>query len=403
MRPGQSSSRWMTIITAAFLVLLAFTQHVNAQQTTATDASASSPAGTTSDASAPAQTTAGGTTAPPPATSSSAQETGSSISANPTTSQQQPTGKLPGLTSNLALPSLATASLPGVGNVAVPSYQVIIPNMAGNPFLAMSPYPDGLVFIVVGTTLAGVALVLLGWRLAYTWYLHHKTAEHRKAAFSNPEMNERPFTAKGPSPTGPSPTVPFARDISLQELLRPGDRRSQVSSYSTRPSTGRPSTSAIRPGLTVNSLLPSSSIQFYSPSAHPGATTAAALGTQPADRNSNYLPAGYYLRDSPVPSPTNLTSSPRQTYGTPTSPSFLLSDLGAPIPRLSRSPTAASSVISNPRPMTTYAPSSSARPLSTYTTQQGGTIPPRRPLTEYAPDRRTKPSQALDDLLGGGR
>lgn len=389
----------MNIRWGALIAFLAFVGYINAQTTTPV-------AGTT-----PAATTAspvGTTTANPSPTPTASQSSNSpsvSSSASPTNSQQSSSqSRLPALSSSSdSLPALTTAKLPGItqdlGNV--PTYQVVIPNIADNPFLQTSNYPDGTVFIVVGSVLAGVALILIGWRAAYSYLLHRQTREQRKVN-TFPEMRERPYTAvNGGSPKALNgQSNPFAKDISM-DYLRPGDRRSQAS-FSTRPSTGRPSTSAIRPGSSVNPLN-SSSVQFYSPSAHPGGTAAAALGTQSNDRNSAYLPAGYYLRDTSSSTAPSTATSPRQGLATPTSSSFLLTEPTAPIPRLTRSTTGNSlSTVGtgrNPREG-----SVTGRPVSTIYQSQGY-VQPRRPVTvahdPTAGDRRSKPSQVLDDLLGG--
>src|SRR5277367_3971548 len=191
------------------------------------------------------------------------------------------TDALPALTSSAALPSLNTNLPTLTENPAnIPTYQVIIPqNIAQNPFIQTSTMPEGTVFIIVGSALAGLALMLIGWRAIYIWCLHRQTSQQRKKQNYYAEMEQRPFNSGNGSS---SSTTPFAAagagsQISL-DYLRPGDRTSRVSTFSSRPgsarpSTGRPST-AIRPSTGMRPAssgnpLTSSSVQFYSPSAHP--------------------------------------------------------------------------------------------------------------------------------------
>ena len=213
--------------------------------------------------------------------------------------------------------------------------------MAGNPFLQTSNFPEGTVFIVVGSCLAGLALMLIASRAIYIWCLHRQTKQRGKDVKYS-EMEQRPFTATSGNPvTAPFTATPTSGNNISLDYLRPGDRSSRISTFSSRPSTGRPQTSSLRPVSNSNPLS-TSSVQFYSPSAHPGGTTAAALGSQSSRDSAAYLPAGYYLRDSSSANNNTSTASPRQMYNTPVpTTSFLYSDPSAtPIPRLSRSPTA---------------------------------------------------------------
>lgn len=390
------------------LALLAIASNVNAQTDSSTAAAVTTVVTTPATAAATNTPSPTQTSTAQPQTTSPTQTTNQQPSTTATQSTQQSTSheNLPALSSSstrltLSLPSITQ----DLGNV--PTYQVIIPNMVGNPYLQTSNYPDGTVFIIVGSCLAGIALILIGWRVVYSYLLRRQTQQTRKTT-TYPEMNEqRPYTGTNGSPKHFT-SAPFApRDISMDYLkpaTNPGDRRSVVSSFSNRPSTGRPPTGATRPPSAVgNPIVPgSSSSMFYSPSAHPGGMTAAALGTQASDRNSAYLPAGYYLRDG------NQTTSPRQGINTPSSPSLLMGDNSAPMTRLSRSTTGASLSTS---PMSRQQGSLNGRPASSVyqsvsTRGEGqGYVQQRRPVTIHdasvADNRKSKPSQVLDELLGG--
>ena len=264
--------------------------------------------------------------------------------------------------------------------------------------------------------------MLIASRAIYIWCLHRQ-AKQRGKDVKYSEMEQRPYTANTNASTAPFAGGGGGNNISL-DYLRPGDRRSQVSTFSSRPSTGRPQTNSLRPVSNVNPL-GTSTVQFYSPSAHPGGTVAAALGTQ-SSRDSTYLPPGYYLRDTSAPNNSvTSTASPRQMYNAPAaSTSFLYADPSTPpIPRLSRSPTSNSISTLVTRPATGSVAGgqygagypggvgggggpggSNPRPVSGYTTGQGYSQPRRTASSNgeaNAGDRRSKPSQALDDLLGG--
>jgi hypothetical protein len=124
-----------------------------------------------------------------------------------------------------------------------------------------------------------------------------------------------------------------------------------------------------------------------------------ALGSQPAARDSGYLPAGYYLREPATsstsgPSPTKMHTAPQQS-------SFLYSDPSVPpVPRLSRLPPA-NTASGNARPSTGGA----SPPVGGGYGYGGQGYDARRRSSQGADlaggDRRTKPSQVLDDLLGG--
>jgi hypothetical protein len=339
---------------------------------------------------------------------------------------------LPQLSSSAPLPSLATALPHLTQNQAnIPSYQVVIPQVNGNPFLQTSSFPEGTVFIIVGSVLAGLALMLIASRAIYIWCLYRQTKQGGKDVKYS-EMEQRPYTAANGGPATVSLTG--GNNISL-DYLRPGDRTSRVSSFSSRPSSGRPSTarpstarpstgrpqtSSLRPVSTGTNPLSSSGVQFYSPSAHPGGATAAALGTQ-SSRDSGYLPAGFYLREA---STVNNSTAQMYNASNATNSAFLYSDSSTPpITRLSRTTTSNSNITNgigngngngngNARP-TTSAPGSAygggGRPISGYSSsqqgQQGYSQPRRAPSSNgetYAGDRRSKPSQVLEDLLGGG-
>jgi len=367
----------------------------------------------------------GGATPPATATDTGRTTTGSQNNGNtdsPNASQQtgrtppatlpnlspSTSANLPQLTSSIPLPNLTTALPQITENTAnIPTYQVVIPKLDGNPYLERSSFPEGTVFIVVGSCLAGLAIVLLLSRTIYIWYLQLQSRQRGKD-IKYSEMEQRPYTGGSTTiPTNPFAGISGGGSISL-DYLRSGDQSSRVSTYSSRPSTARPATNGtIRPTSSAN-LLSSSNAQFYSPSAYPGSTAAMALGTQPGSRDSGYLPAGYYLREPSTPN--NRDPPPKQMYIAPTqnATSYLYSDPSAtPVPYLSRSPISNAPGPSggNGRPSTGGgSPPSRGGDGGGYTGQTYNTQA-RGPMSSRGRDamvenRGSKPSQVLDELLG---
>jgi hypothetical protein len=390
---SQAVSQRMRIILGVSIALIALAGQINAQTNEGT--------ATPQDTTAPQQTSA------LPTLTTNSDATSNTATSQPTnTGGSSSTDALPQLTSSAELPHLTTKTgLPAItqDTANLPKYQITIPSNANNPFLQSSSYPDGTVFIIVGSCLAGLALIAIAWRSLYVWCLHRQTKQYGRDLKYTEIGEQRPYSTMNPGGMGMAASNPFASTISL-DYLRPGDRASRVST--ARPSSARrPSTSGLsRPMSSGNPL--TQSMQFYSPSAHPGGTTAAAIATQPGQRDSSYLPAGYYLRDATT------SASPRQIYSSPSS-SFLADSSAPPMPRLTR--TSSGNTIAtmlSTRPQTAGATSGygiGARPSSSRdaTPNQGFTQPPLpRPISNleeatFAGDRRSKPTQFLDDLLGG--
>jgi hypothetical protein len=382
----------MRIILGVSIAWIALAGQINAQTNEGT--------ATPEDTTTPQQTAA------LPTVTTNADATSNTGTSQPTNTAASSTDALPQLTSSAELPHLTSSTgLPAItqNTANLPTYHITIPSNANNPFLQSSSYPDGTVFIIVGSCLAGLALVAIAWRSLYVWCLHRQTKQYGRDLKYTEIGEQRPYSTMNPGAMGTAASNPFASTISL-DYLRPGDRASRVSTV--RPSSARrPSTSGLsRPMSSGNPL--TQSMQFYSPSAYPGGTAAAAIGTQPGQRDSSYLPAGYYLRDATI------SASPRQIYSTPSS-SFLADSSAPPMPRLTR--TSSGNTIAtmlSARPQTAGGTSVygiAARPSSSRdaTPNQAFTQPPLpRPVSNreeatFAGDRRSKPTQFLDDLLGG--
>lgn len=192
-------------------------------------------------------TTAAGTTAGTTTSESIAVITGAS-----TTS----TGEA-GSTS--ALPTLA-----GAYTIPTPS----VPPTSNAPFMRLSNYPEGTVFIAVGAVLGFLALSVLVWRMMVAWSLHRSV----KRAARHPSHVDKKQLFQAP----PAPFYKYA------------DKESNLSlggALGGKSNRKRPTT--------ANATQSQTSL-FFSP-------TALAGGNNPGNRTSNYLPAGYYAAGNSVP------------------------------------------------------------------------------------------------------
>ncbi|MCJ1226796.1 hypothetical protein MMC12_003450 [Toensbergia leucococca] len=199
-------------------------------------------------------------------TSTSASETSSSDSIiTVSTSSSSSSGSQP----SSAAASTESGSLPsGLPKLPQDNYPApTVPPTANAPFMQKSNLPEGTVFIGVGAALGFIGLVVLAWRGLVAWSLHRSVRRSANAQSSPSYRHDAkkpmlgnpgaPFYSHGPGST-----------LSLDQLgagPKPGTR--------SRTSTGN---------------------LFFSPTAGAGMHT-------PSNRNSNYLPAGYYAAGSSAP------------------------------------------------------------------------------------------------------
>lgn len=144
-----------------------------------------------------------------------------------------------------------------------------VPPTANAPFMQTSKLPEGTVFIAVGAILGFLAMSVVLWRTLTAWSLHRSV----KRAVSQQNMSDTKTLFGKPAGPPPAPFYGYSdRDstLSLSGLAPKGKAR------------GRPSTSHT-PGASTSNL-------FFSPTA--GAAGAGL--SNPGNRGSNYLPAGYY-------------------------------------------------------------------------------------------------------------
>jgi hypothetical protein len=166
-----------------------------------------------------------------------------------------------------ALPT-GLPTLSGAFSIVAPS----VPPTANAPYMQTSSLPEGSVFIAVGAILGFFGFSVLMWRGLVAWSLHRsvkRAAQHQNMAADTKALFRTP----------PAPFYKYSdRDstISLSGLGHKGGKKGN-----------RPSTAGAA----------SSTSLFFSPTA--GA--AGAGHANPANRGSNYLPAGYYASGAAAP------------------------------------------------------------------------------------------------------
>lgn len=234
----------------------------------------------------------------------------------------------PKLTSSAGLPSL-----PGGFSYPAPS----VPPTANAPFMQKSSVPEGTIFIAVGAVLGFVALVVLAWRALVAWSVNRSV---KRAALQS-------YSADAKSLLGPR----------RKSAMYSQTRGSSISLEKLGPNHHR-SVTATSKGHTPNASL------FFSPTAGAGMHT-------PMNRQSGYMPAGYYAAGNATPGggsgmthiggntpslrPHSQTYTRRKSEPTPP---------GSPDLPPSRGQDARPNRLSNPG-TSTYGPSTSSLNLST--------------------------------------
>jgi hypothetical protein len=189
------------------------------------------------------------------------------------------------------------------------------PPTADAPFMHRSSLPDGTVFIAVGAILGAFGLAVLVWRAIVACLLHRSVA---RAAAAQHAANDKAalFT---------TPAAPF-----YQQTAGSMERTDSPSGFPAAAAPGRGARRTTRGP--IPSATPSMTNLFFSPTANGGGVPNAA------DRNSRYLPSGFYAAagTAPTGSLTNLRpeDSPR-AYGHHTNSSrHTLDPSPPPSPRL---------------------------------------------------------------------
>ncbi|KAJ5634127.1 hypothetical protein N7528_001969 [Penicillium herquei] len=242
------------------------TPSVTDTTTTSTSESTSSTSSstTTSTTSSTSSSTTTSSTMDSTTTSSTTSSTTSTTSGSTTTSSVSTT------TTSTSSSSTTTGAI------------VTVPPTAGAPYLQTSNTPEGTVFIVVGAILGFIGLAILAWRGIVAWSVNRSV---RRAAMAQSAESKRLLRGSRKKRSPSHPTAP-AMDVSLDKL-------GTATRASYKPSRRVPSNSS---GL------------FYSPTAGGGAAGSHnSLNGSQGNRNSSYLPAGFY--------PTPGTSTPVRDSG----------------------------------------------------------------------------------------
>ncbi|RKU41862.1 hypothetical protein DL546_001783 [Coniochaeta pulveracea] len=251
-----------SLLLSTFLALSSFSAVSLAAttETTAEDAKT-----TTTDNAAPAATTtdkAQSTTTSLPKLSSS-----TSTSADPT--------DLP------ALSTATTAKMPTLSKTvdnSVPTYPPPSPPPIANaPFMRQSTLPDGTVFICVGAILGLFGAAILIWRGVVAFLLKRSVEKAAKAQYVPDSKTSSNF---------PAPPAPFYHRYSTLD---------STPNLSNPTTSGRGQRRTTR-GPTVPSATPSMTNLFFSPTA-----AAGAGGNTSANRESRFLPSGFYAATSAAP------------------------------------------------------------------------------------------------------
>lgn len=273
-KPSMGSSRWMlerslwlkTFIAVLFLSSAGLAQSVQ------------------SDASSTGETSTG-------ATSTSSDTLGNTVSisnaATTPTMSATTTAAMPAITGTTA--SSDTSFLTGLptlsktADTAIPTYPApSVPPTQNAPFMNHSNLPNGTVFIAVGAILGAFGVAILAWRAITAWQLHR--------AINRAAMGPHDGSYLDKSPLFPLPPAPF---------YKYWDQESSPS-LSTGTTSGRGQRRTNR-GPT-NSTTPSTTNLFFSPTA-PGIGGNGSVSGGVSNRDSRYLPSGFYAASSATPTP----------------------------------------------------------------------------------------------------
>lgn len=225
----------------------------------------------TSSANAQTSQTSSPTNAPPPLSSS--------------TQSEETLPSLPQPTADLTLTDLPTLS--SRPDLSIPTYPPpAIPPTHNAPFMNHSTLPDGTVFIAVGAILAAFGLAVLLWRGILVCLLHRSV---ERAAMAQHAANDK-SAASFPAP--PAQFYKYLERESNASLPVAGANSGTNSGIGTRRTHRGPTPSAT----------PSQTNLFFSPTAgHGAAMGGGGAGAGSSNRDSRFLPSGFYASASPNP------------------------------------------------------------------------------------------------------
>lgn len=270
-----------SLLLSTFLALSSFSAISLAQgnQRTTTEA-------TTEDAkTTTAVNTAQTTTDKVQSTTSAGQQTQQTTTSLPkisssTSTSAEPTD-LPGLSTTTTQSEALLTGLPTLSKTVdntVPTYPPPSPPPTANaPFMRQSTLPDGTVFICVGAILGLFGAAILIWRGIVAFLLKRSVEKAAKAQYVPDSKTSSTF---------PAPPAPFYHKYSNL------DSTPNLSNPTT-PGRGQRRTAR---GPAVPSSTPSMTNLFFSPTAAGG-----GAGNTSANRESRFLPSGFYAATSASP------------------------------------------------------------------------------------------------------
>ncbi|KAI5310705.1 hypothetical protein KEM55_003215 [Ascosphaera atra] len=258
----------------------------------------------------------------PTTTTESKESTKTTETKEPTTTTDNPTSshkphvtaitETNGDVTTIDLPTL----YPG-GITELPTAQV--PPTSDAPYRQVSKYPEGLIFIVVGSVIGFAFLCVMAWRSLVAWSVN-RSVRQTESSFATGGNNFFPLAAmagrsKDESSISWRETEPVTGEKKPGKKVRRSGRRSTSPSIATsggytdatmgmrQPLVGNRvsgfSPSPAAPGHSQNA----STSLFYSPTANAGVGINSNFGTVPRNyrssyaRSASYLPSGYYARD----------------------------------------------------------------------------------------------------------
>ncbi|KAJ5291892.1 hypothetical protein N7478_001143 [Penicillium angulare] len=226
------------------------------ESTSSTTSTSEKSTSTTSESSTTSTTMDSTTT-----TSSTSSSTTSSTSSSSTSTSSDSTTT----TSSVSTTTTSTSSSSTTTAAAV----VTVPPTVGAPYLQTSNTPEGTVFIAVGAILGFIALAVLAWRGMVAWSVNRSV---RRAAMAQSAESKRLLRHSRKKRSTAVYSAAPAMDVSLDKL-------GTATRASYKPSRRVPSNSS---GL------------FYSPTAGNAGGSNPNVNAAGANRNSSYLPAGFY-------------------------------------------------------------------------------------------------------------
>jgi hypothetical protein len=187
-----------------------------------------------------------------------------------TGSSVETTGTPPSLSSStdsFSLPKLTDLpTLTGGYNYPAPS----VPPTSKAPYMQHSKLPEGTVFIGVGAALGFFALVIIAWRGLVAWSINRSVRRSATKGYS--AVGDSSYDKKDRRKSGLySNVAPVGSTMSLEKLV----------------ANNRTGTAGSKAPSTNSNL-------FFSPTAGAGMHTAG-------NRNSGYLPSGYYASSTAAP------------------------------------------------------------------------------------------------------